>query len=151
MRDKRRKIWIDGFQTRLSIRIALYFVCYQVIFTLLFSIGRGMIVDFLQLVGMEAIGFFILVSVVTLVSIGGLFIYDALLYTHRIVGPLYRFRKTIQAITAGDEVELLRLREGDQLQEMKDDLNEMLRALHQRGAIELKAPEDADRLASPAR
>ena len=38
------------------------------------------------------------------IGLGLLFIYDAVKLTHRIVGPLYRFRKTIQAVTAGEEI-----------------------------------------------
>src|SRR5438046_2025257 len=52
------------------------------------------------------------------VFLGFLFIYDAVVFTHRIVGPLYRFRKVIQAITAGEELTLIKLRQGDLLLEM---------------------------------
>ena len=38
---------------------------------------------------------------------------DAVRISHRVVGPLRRFRKAIRAITAGEEVELIQLRDGD--------------------------------------
>jgi nitrogen fixation/metabolism regulation signal transduction histidine kinase len=76
-----------------------------------------------------------------MVILGLLFIYDAMRLAHRIVGPLYRFRKTIQAINAGEELDLMALRKDDFLQDMKDDFNEMLKVLEQRGAVVLKRTE----------
>jgi len=64
---------------------------------------------------------------------------DAMHFTHRIVGPLYRFRQAIKAVASGEEVALVCLRKGDYLLEMKDDFNEMLKALEQRGAVVLKS------------
>ena len=52
--------------------------------------------------------------------------------------PLYRFRQAIKAIESGEELELIRLRKGDMLQEMKDDFNRMLTALEHRGVVVLK-------------
>ena len=34
-------------------------------------------------------------------------VFDAVKDLHRVVGPLYQFRKAIRAITAGEEVELI--------------------------------------------
>ena len=47
-----------------------------------------------------------------------------------------------QAIREGDEVELIRLRKDDYLQELRDEFNDMLKALEQRGAVAVKAPAD---------
>ena len=119
MRNRRHKLWIDRFQTSLSIRIGLYFVFFEVIIGLTFTVGRAIILDFQEVLGVEAWGFLGLIALFTLALMAGLFIRDAIAYTHRIVGPLYRFRKAIQAIIAGDELELIRLRKGDHLQEFK--------------------------------
>lgn len=141
MREKRKKIWIDRFQTYLSIRLTLYFVLYQAAVWALVLIEKNLFAIMDELVGPGgAIGVFaVLVSVVVVVGI--LFIYDAIKLSHRVVGPLYRVRKTIQAITDGEEMTLVKLRDGDLLQELKDDLNVMLKTLEQRGAIVLKSPE----------
>ena len=58
------------------------------------------------------------------------------------MGPIYRFRKTIQAVTAGEPVRLIKLREGDYLLEMKDELNALLTFLQQRGLVTLVEPGD---------
>ncbi len=78
---------------------------------------------------------------VTATLLAALFIYDAILFAHRIVGPLYRLRVTMRAITEGKELGLMQLRKDDFLQELKDEFNEMLRALEQRGAVVLTTTE----------
>ena len=50
--------------------------------------------------------------------------YDAIRFAHRLVGPLYRFRKTMQAIAAGEQVAPVQLRKGDLLVGFQDDFNE---------------------------
>ena len=137
MHQKRTKIWIDRFQTSLSARLAMYFLLYQVTVWLLFWIDARLLTLTNSAGGVAATFGFVLTPIAT-VALGLLFIYDAVKETHRIVGPLYRFRKTIQAVTAGEDIRLVALRQGDHLQEMKDDLNAMLRALEERGAITIK-------------
>jgi hypothetical protein len=137
VRQKRTKIWIDRFQTTLSVRLAFYFLMYQVTVWALFWIDTK-VASLGDSLGAAASAYgFVLTPLIT-IGLGLLFIYDALKETHRFVGPLYRFRKTIQAVTAGEDIRLVSLRTGDQLQEMKDDLNAMLRALEERGAITIK-------------
>jgi hypothetical protein len=135
--QKRSKIWIDKFQTALSVRLAMYFVLYQVAVWCLYLIDAR-ISALGESLGWPAVGT-VLVPVVA-IGLGVLFIYDAVKEAHRTVGPLYRFRKTIQSITAGEEVPLIKLRQGDHLQELKEELNAMLQALEQRGAVTLKVP-----------
>lgn len=138
VRERRKKIWIDRFQTYLSLRIAFFVVLYQVgVWTLVLSV-RSMLGRLQEMLGpaVTVPWFAFLGSILVVVAL--LFVYDAVKFAHRIAGPIYRFRKTIRAITAGEEVGLLALRKGDFLQEMKDDLNEMLRALEQRGAVVMK-------------
>ena len=141
MRNQRKKIWIDRFQTILAARLIAYFVAYQVglwamllIDQRLSSVGGA--------VGGESTTRFVFAPAAA-VLLGVLFIRDAILLTHRIVGPLYRFRTVVKAVTAGDEVALVTLRDGDYLLELRDDLNEMLRALEQRGAVTFKADAKA--------
>jgi hypothetical protein len=144
MKHQRKKIWIDRFQTHLSLRIALYFVLYQAAvwaFVLIEGqIHRGLT----ALIGEGPASTFLLFFALTVVFVGGLFIWDAVHFAHRFVGPLYRFRKIVKAVAAGEEVDLVRLRQGDFLQDFRDDFNEMLRVLEQRGAVTLR-PEQAQK------
>ena len=139
MSQKRRKIWIDRFQTYLSLRLALYFVLYQAALWSVVLVERGV----RQMIGdawpeVTTVVFVCLASAA--VFLGLLFIYDAIVFSHRLVGPLVRFRSVIRAIAAGDEVAPVNLRHGDFLQELKDDVNDMLRALEERGVLKIKSP-----------
>lgn len=145
MRDKRKKIWIDRFQTRLSLRIALYFLLYQVAVWAVAVISSHIAMRLASAPPEGAGVYCMALMVIATVMLGLMFIYDAVLFTHRIVGPLYRFRQILKAVAAGEEVALIRLRKKDFLMEMKDDFNEMLRSLEERGAVVLKptsAPQE---------
>ena len=136
MRQKRKKIWIDHFQTRLSRRLAFYFIMYQLAVWALFAI-TSRIGAMAEAVGWPLSTYGYLLTPAITLGLGVLFICDVIRLTHRVVGPLYRFRQTVQAVTAGDDVAIVVLRKGDHLQELKDDFNAMLRALEQRGAVTL--------------
>src|SRR5688572_8846557 len=112
MRNLRKKIWIDRFQTYLSIRLAVYFIMYQVAVWALYVIDSRMKALGGTLGEVSSTFGFLLTPLVG-VTLALLFIYDAVGLTHRIVGPLYRIRKTVQAITAGEDIRLIKLRDGD--------------------------------------
>jgi sensor histidine kinase YesM len=141
VKEKRKKIWIDRFQTQLFLRTTMYFLVYQACVWAMVSIERSLHPGLLRTLGPEPASFVFLFLVAIALFIGFLFTWDAIHHAHRIVGPLYRFRKTIQAIKNGEEVELIVLRKGDMLLEMRDDFNEMLKALESRGAIIIKSSE----------
>jgi hypothetical protein len=135
----RRRIWIDHFQTLLFCRMAIYFLAGGLTAWSVLTVERAFTQMVLLLDGLGPSTR--LLSVGLAVSLGALFLYDLCVVTHRLVGPIYRFRKLIQAITAGEEVELVQLRKGDYLMEMRDELNQMLLVLQERGAVVIKTPE----------
>ncbi len=45
-------------------------------------------------------------------------------FSHRVVGPVYRVRKHIRRIVAGEEMGDIKLRQGDFFQELADAFNE---------------------------
>jgi nitrogen fixation/metabolism regulation signal transduction histidine kinase len=127
----------------LFVRIACYFLFYQLAVWFLVIVDRNIHDTLSDMLGSET-ALIIFVSLAGLVVLLGLFaIYEAIIFTHRVVGPIVRFRKTVQAIIAGEEVDLVRLRNGDFLLELRDEFNEMLRILEQRGAVTLKPTETA--------
>lgn len=153
MKQLRKRIWIDSFQTGLLVRICLYLFVYQVATWAFFAVcelmntisaGRGTEVSYLQNT--------LLRCLLVLLILGPPLTLDAIRFAHRLVGPLYRFRKAIQAIAAGESVEPIKLRNGDLLKEFQDDFNAMLRYLEQQGYVLLNAPERAvdDGAAQPA-
>jgi methyl-accepting chemotaxis protein len=53
--------------------------------------------------------------------------------SHRIAGPIYRFERVVKSVIAGDyDTTAIRLRKGDEFQELADDLNEMMDVLRAR-------------------
>jgi hypothetical protein len=149
MKHKRRRIWIDRFQTILFFRIALYFLLYQFAVWSLFAIANNLSEGLSRLLGQSIGAWAFLFASVPVLLLGLLFIYDALILTHRIVGPIYRFRKMIEAVKAGGEIARMNLRDGDFLLELKDEFNEMLEILEQRGVITLKSREPAGKQEQP--
>jgi hypothetical protein len=136
MREKRVCVWIDGFQSKLFFRILCYSLIYQVtLWNFLFvwrllEEGPGNPIE-------QARGFFLsnYPMLICCLVIVPFFAWDAVRFSHRLVGPIYRFRKTIQSVTAGEKVRPIKLRDGDYLTEMRDDLNAMMGSLQARGAL----------------
>jgi hypothetical protein len=144
MRNQRKKIWIDRFQTLLFTRIVMYCLLYQAAVWLLFFMWAqaGQAVNAL---GSETIfsnslfrGLFIFLALAPILTL------DVIKFAHRLVGPLYRFRKTVQAIANDEPVEMVRLRKGDFLMDFRDDFNEMLKLLEQKGYVVIKNNAPAD-------
>jgi hypothetical protein len=142
MTDDRKKVWIDGIQTKLFIRVGIYWLVYQVsLWNFLFvwrllQEGPGnplqQYLRFLDDYYPALIGSVFLLPVLA---------WDAIKFAHRVVGPIYRFRKTLQAVAAGEAVQPVKLRQGDFLTEMRDDLNQLLEALQRKGVPVLKPAE----------
>jgi hypothetical protein len=145
MRDERNKVWIHTVQTKLFLRMGGYWLITQVgLWNLVFvwrllQEGPG---DPLEQY-VRVLSDFAPVLVGSLVLLPVL-VWDCVRFAHRVVGPIYRFRKTVQAIAAGDPVRPVRLRQGDFLAEMRDDLNRMLEALQRRGLPVLKPADPAE-------
>lgn len=140
MKEKRTQVWIDRFQTQLFWRIACYLLFYQVAVWAAVLIEWHISIAVATLLGPEYGNRVVFVLIGVVLVIGAMFTYDAVVFTHRIVGPLVRFRRVCQAIRDGEPAVLVKLRKGDFLQELKDEFNDMLKALEQRGALTLDVP-----------
>ncbi|MDA1194949.1 MAG: hypothetical protein O2894_07160 [Planctomycetota bacterium] len=55
---------------------------------------------------------------------------------HRIAGPLYRFEQFIQGVVRGEQTDICRIRQGDELQDLCDLLNEFTAPLRD-GTVDL--------------
>lgn len=73
----------------------------------------------------------ILLQTVILVSIalGLATIFMTLLVSHKIAGPLYRFRQTFKELAQGNFTNQVRLRKDDQLHEVAGEFNQMINAI----------------------
>ena len=68
----------------------------------------------------------ILIYTSTLVLIAGGIILITLLYSHRVVGPMYRLGKVVSNISAGDFSGKVVLRKKDAIQPLAEELNNLL-------------------------
>src|SRR5262249_41464266 len=132
--DQRTRVWIDQFQTHLTRRIATYLLLFFVVlFNFLYAwrlLAEGAGNPGEQFLGMLRDYLPVAVCLLLLVPVMA---WDAIRFTHRLVGPLVRFRRAMQSIAQGEPVRAIRLREGDYLTDLRDDFNEMLTALQERG------------------
>lgn len=152
MNQQRKRIWTEQFQTKLFLRIGLYWLIYQLtVWNFLFVAqlveeGPG---DLWEQLGRFAwqqyptlLCFLIIVPVLA---------WDAVRFAHRLVGPVVRFRKTLQEMTAGKPVRPIRLRQGDFLTDLQDDFNGMLQSMHEQGVPVLDTtPANAAKESTPA-
>jgi nitrogen fixation/metabolism regulation signal transduction histidine kinase len=60
----------------------------------------------------------------------------ALLYSHRIAGPLFRLRKCVDMLSAGQDVEPIRFRKKDEFKELAESLNELRITLKDKGFLQ---------------
>ncbi|MCI0380705.1 MAG: hypothetical protein L0215_24230 [Gemmataceae bacterium] len=146
MKNDRKAIWVDRFQTRLLYRIGVYLAIYLLCLANLLFIwrllaeGPGNPIDqFLRVLSDFAPAFLGLAILLPIVA------YDALRFSHRLVGPLVRFRRTMEEIAQGDTVRPMKLRDGDFLIDMRDEFNKMLEELQKRGVPVLRALDDEDK------
>jgi nitrogen fixation/metabolism regulation signal transduction histidine kinase len=60
----------------------------------------------------------------------------ALLYSHRIAGPLFRLKKSIKMLSAGQDIEPIRFRKKDEYQDLADSLTELRRFMKDKGCLQ---------------
>ena len=68
-----------------------------------------------------------------------LVVWLGLVASHKVAGPLYRFKKVMKEVADGDMSVRMKLRKGDQLDDVAEAFNEMMDALERRGG---GTPED---------
>jgi hypothetical protein len=78
---------------------------------------------------------------VILLSLLPAFVWDMLKLTNRFSGPVYRFRKSLHALGAGEAVEPIRFRKGDFWQGMADDFNAVLIRVNSKEGSTLREPD----------
>lgn len=139
MHEERKKVWVDPFQTKLSTRIGGYLVVFLIVLcNFLFAwkmIAEGPTNPGQQFLEMLQDYLPVFICLIILVPVMA---WDAIRFSHRLVGPLVRFRKTMQTIAEGEAVRPIKLRDGDYLTDLRDDFNKMLEELQKKGVPVLK-------------
>jgi sensor histidine kinase YesM len=147
MTEERKKVWVDPFQTKLSLRIGGYLVVFFIVFcNFLFAWkmwDEGPTDPAQQFVDIFRSNLPVFICLLVLVPVMA---WDTIRFSHRLVGPLVRFRQTIQAIADGEAVQPIKLRDGDYLIEMRDEFNLMLEELQKQGVNVLKPADPSQEL-----
>lgn len=145
MVEERKRVWIDTFQTRSVRRILAYLVIYLFVLGNLLFIWRLLnegpgdpLEQYFRSFADHA------PAVVCLVVLMPILAWDTVKFSHRLVGPVVRFRRAMQEIAEGQPIRPIKLREGDFLTEMRDDFNRMLETLQKQGVPVLLPTDAAD-------
>ena len=79
--------------------------------------------DLMNLVRYQVIVRLLLFSIPLLFVIMG----STVIFTHRIAGPIYRFERTLDKLIKGEDTPPINLRPGDELRELADKINDLIR------------------------
>lgn len=134
--ERRFHVMVDEFQGKLLWRFVAYWLIYQ--FALwnfmfcwqLLSEGKGNPVEQFHRFFNEHYPMVLCFAIFV-----PFFAWDAVKFSHCVLGPLSRIRQTIRAISAGETIREVKQRNGDHLTELVDDLNVLLEALEERGVV----------------
>ena len=129
MEDRRKSIIVDkAAQTRMAVAISWPFGVALAVLALLLGIGGGKLAAQTAIEDPHSSSLLamILITVsVALVTVG--FVgWTVIRETHRIVGPTYRVKRTIEQFLAGDESVRARLRRADHMQDLAASVNDLL-------------------------
>ena len=98
------------------------FIGFQAYITF-WPVAKGFITkELINLVRYQVLIRMLLFSLPLIVVILGL----TIVFTHRIAGPIYRFELTLDKLIQGEDVALINLRPGDELQELAKKINELI-------------------------
>ncbi len=136
-----------AFQLRLALTIFVYVVVYSALFG--FIIFFPLYTDFQGSLSFEEQ---VRISEITLYLhrriwpalfiMAGLAGLHAIFYSHRLVGPVYRFERMLDALIAGDYSMRIRIRKRDELREMEALLNRLAETLETIKNDDLKLRSD---------
>jgi hypothetical protein len=132
-KERRLRFFVNEFQGKLLWRFVTYWLIYQftmwniMFFWQVLSEGKGNVLE--QYARFVASQYPMLLCLIVLIPF---FAWDAIKFSLRVAGPLYRIRATIQAIESGRSLRPVTMRDGDYLQEVIDDLNSLIAFLGER-------------------
>src|SRR6478672_9139087 len=100
--EDRKRIWVDNFQTRLACRVAGYLALSLLVlvnFLFAWKLFREGVTD-LPAQFAELVVDYLPVGA-CLLLIGPVMAWDAIRFSHRLVGPLVRFRRAMEDVANG--------------------------------------------------
>lgn len=146
LKDRTRFFVNSRVQGQILLRFAAYWVVYHIVLwhTLFlyryceyrFELAMGTPPQtFAQLYGTFCRQYYPIVF--SALAVLPVLLWDIVKITHRLVGPLIRFQRSLERLTAGERVDPIQLRQGDYLQEFQQQFNAFLET-HRRQLDELE-------------
>jgi methyl-accepting chemotaxis protein len=132
---RRRRLVVDGkLQLGMALHIVGYVYLYLVLFALLANVGSLKTVLFggseeAYIVAVTRLKIFVEVFVVPLAATFVCMCLHGVLFSHKVAGPLYRFRETLRKIKQGDLANNIKIRKDDFFQDLCDEVNGMITQL----------------------
>jgi hypothetical protein len=131
----RKKLLVDRqVQWAFLLRaIGYWFLCMLTVLLLL--VFSSMLAEPVRLFMPEADGPWLRLgpTIICCVLLLPVVVYDFLKLSNRLAGPVFRLRKAMRALAAGEHVEPLRFRDGDFWREFADEFNAVARLVHASG------------------
>ncbi|MFN0195693.1 MAG: HAMP domain-containing protein [Planctomycetaceae bacterium] len=131
----RKRVWVHRLiQGRVLTNIAIYWVLYHVVLWHAMFLHRflqyreGLIVGQLPVPFAELYGQFVIDHIGFVVCAGlvlPIVMWDALCFSHRIVGPLHRIKTSLQQLARGELIPRVRLRKKDFLGDLAGAFNDL--------------------------
>ncbi|MFM9965154.1 MAG: hypothetical protein ACKV2Q_28485 [Planctomycetaceae bacterium] len=151
--NPRKRLFVNrAIQGRLMARTAFYWVLYHAVLWMAMFVYRYFEYRGAVLAGAtprsfsDLYGQFVRENVSLMVcglAILPIVLWDLLKFSHRVVGPLVRFQRSLESLTAGERVNEVRLRNGDLLFDLQASFNQYLTSLRMmESQVDLKMPAD---------
>ena len=123
----RKRLFVDEMQRQIIVRTIFQWYFYMSAILLVVCLGATwMNPNTLAIKHVFSAFVYFAPGVVASLILLPLFVYDMLVSTNRVAGPVFRFRKELRALMDGKPTPNLKFREGDSFQELADDYNELV-------------------------
>lgn len=126
---RRRKYWINS---RLQRQYLFQILMVELVVMCVTMIGTLALALIIMNPNMEAGPTWTQIYVISgafALSLAAALVYMGLRLSHKIYGPLYRFKTILEAVAEGGEPEMVKLRDGDELQDIAVALNRSFNVL----------------------
>jgi methyl-accepting chemotaxis protein len=148
--SRRRYLIKPDFQLRLALNIFIFVVFYSLVFGIFIFYPLYMEMQssesFADQVRLSEITLYLHKRVwVGLIMVGVMAGVHAIFYSHRLVGPVYRFEKMIGELLVGNYTIRIKIRKRDELKEIERLLNRLADVLEHLRNTDLRLHEDIRR------
>jgi len=146
---RRRYLVKPGYQLRLALTLFTYIIAYSIIlgFIMFYPLYREIyaVANVEEQARASAVALYLHKRVwLGMFVVAVLAAMHAVLSSHRIVGPIERFEKMIEAFTKGDYSRRIRIRKKDEMKELEYLINNLAESLEKRKALDSRFREDLD-------